>query len=77
MCKSCQANVVTYGKYRRVTVHELGCPDSWKDESRSCGWCGSEFKPEHRDQVFCDESCYCAFHGYPDPNDDDLIEEMM
>lgn len=71
MCQSCRANVVSYGKFRKVTVHELGCPDAWQDELRSCGWCGSEFKPESRDQIFCDDFCYRAYHGIPEEDDNE------
>jgi hypothetical protein len=40
-----------------VICHEHGCPDAWKDYTRTCKWCGTEFKPEDRHQRFCDEDC--------------------
>ena len=52
MCNSCEA-VMINGVY----CHEHGCPDKWTTELRECKWCGSEFEPEDRYQVFCDESC--------------------
>lgn len=64
MCQSCQV-----ARINGVLCHEIGCPDAWKDYSRTCKWCGSTFVPEDRDQVCCDEGCYCAWAGLPDPND--------
>jgi hypothetical protein len=37
--------------------HEQGCPDAWRDDSRECKWCGSHFRPQEREQWFCDEAC--------------------
>ena len=61
MCKSCEALMIN-----KVLCHERGCPDAWKDYTRECKWCGSEFKPEEKWQEFCDQSCYNAYNGYPD-----------
>ncbi len=46
-----------------VPCHELGCPSAWRDEKRKCKWCGSEFTPENRYQVTCDESCTESYNG--------------
>ena len=51
-CDSCEVLVIN-----GVICHELGCPGAWKDETRTCKWCGTEFKPEDRRQRFCDEDC--------------------
>lgn len=40
-----------------------------------CKWCGSTFRPEDRDQVCCDESCYCAWAGLPSPDDIEEFDE--
>lgn len=56
-------------------THETGCPVAWQDYTVECEWCGSEFTPETKHQRFCDDSCYCAFSGLPDPNDDYQEEE--
>lgn len=53
-CTSCKA---------MMNCHESGCPEAWRDEVRECGWCGTEFKPEERHQLFCDESCGEAFNS--------------
>lgn len=57
-CPSCEALMIN-----GVYCHEQGCPDAWKDETRECKWCGGEFKPEHRHQDCCDDSCAEAYHG--------------
>lgn len=44
-------------------THEHGCPEAWRDETRECKGCGSEFEPEDRLQVCCDESCARAYAG--------------
>lgn len=51
-CDQCEVLVIN-----GVICHERGCPDAWKDETRECKWCGTEFKPEEKDQHFCDEGC--------------------
>ena len=61
-CDSCEVLVIN-----GLRCHETGCPDSWRDETRQCRWCGSAFEPIERDQRECDESCHCAYHGYPEP----------
>lgn len=71
MCQSCQAL-----RINGVLCHEIGCPDAWKDYSRVCKWCGSTFVPDDRDQICCDESCYCAWAGLPSPDDFDDFDEL-
>ncbi len=64
MCHSCQV-VRIQGK----VCHEFGCPEAFKSETRECAWCGSKFTPKHSRDKFCDESCYRAFYGIPDPDE--------
>jgi len=61
MCDSC--NVLNING---VNCHEIGCPDAWKDREIECKWCGQKFKPEDKYQICCDDSCYCAYSGYPE-----------
>ena len=56
-CESCDVLVIN-----NVICHEIGCPDAWRDSTRNCKWCGSEFQPEDRDQMFCDESCAESYY---------------
>ena len=48
MCDSCEALMI-----QGVHCHEIGCPDAWKDQVRECKWCGDNFIPEERYQVYC------------------------
>ncbi len=64
MCNQCEILFIN-----GVKCHETGCPDSWKDEQRSCKWCGQEFKPVNQYQECCDNSCESAYCGYPDPDE--------
>lgn len=52
MCQSCEALMIN-----GVLCHEIGCPDAWRDSTRSCKWCGQEFKPDHRDEAYCTDDC--------------------
>jgi len=52
MCDQCEIVYIN-----GVKCHEIGCPDAWKDETRECKWCGYEFKPEEKNQDFCEVSC--------------------
>ena len=52
MCQSCEVMNIN-----GINCHEIGCPDSYKDELRICKWCGSEFKPDEMCQPFCDDEC--------------------
>ena len=61
MCQSCEILYINGEK-----CHETGCPDAWKDETRSCNWCGQMFVPEDREQNHCDYSCYCSDNGIED-----------
>lgn len=65
-CHSCEIMVIN-----GVRTHEHGCPDAWRDEVRECLECGSEFEPERREQVCCDESCALAYAGLSEDVDDD------
>lgn len=58
MCQSCEAVMIN-----RVHCHEQGCPDAWQNSKLECKWCGCEFTPEERGQVFCDESCAEAYNS--------------
>jgi len=51
-CHSCEIMNIN-----GIRTHERGCPDEWMDEKRECKWCGTEFKPEERNQEFCCDSC--------------------
>ena len=57
-CDSCEVLVIN-----NVICHETGCPDAWKDETRECKWCGRRFRPEERNQEFCDSDCSEAYHN--------------
>jgi len=58
MCQSCEQLTIN-----GVVTHELGCPDAWRDETRTCKWCGQPFKPTERHQVCCEHSCWVAYSG--------------
>lgn len=58
LCESCGALVIN-----GVLCHEHGCPDAWKDYKRECRFCGSEFTPGERYDLFCSHSCLMAYHG--------------
>ena len=49
-CDSCQL-VRIQGK----ACHEIGCPDSWKNQTRECHCCEFDFIPEDRFQSYCDD----------------------
>jgi hypothetical protein len=58
MCQSCEVVRVN-----GVVCHEIGCPDAWQDEVRECKECGSEFKPESKNQIFCSAGCWSMYSG--------------
>ena len=58
MCDSCEALMIN-----GVHCHETGCPDSWRDYSAECKWCGSDFMPEFKGQEICDESCADSYYN--------------
>lgn len=60
MCDQCEVLNIN-----GVNCHEHGCPDAWKDHDRECMWCGTEFKPDDKDQQFCDQRCARAYLGWP------------
>jgi len=51
-CDGCSPSIIN-----GVLCHETGCPDSWRDDSNSCEWCGQSFFAQERGQEFCDEEC--------------------
>ena len=58
MCNSCEVLYIN-----GVKCHETGCPDSYKDETRSCKWCGCEFKPYDELQNLCSEDCAESYYN--------------
>ena len=56
MCNSCEVLNIN-----GINCHEIGCPDSWKDYTRECKWCGYDFIPEESYQQFC-EDCEVLRH---------------
>jgi len=58
MCQSCKQL-----RINGVVTHETGCPDAWKDYTRTCKCCGQEFKPIERYQECCEHTCWVAYSG--------------
>lgn len=58
MCEQCEVMTIN-----GVLCHEHGCPDAWKDYERECDWCGTEFIPENRDQIYCCPSCAASYYS--------------
>jgi hypothetical protein len=75
MCDSCEILYINGNK-----CHEAGCPEQFKDEVRSCAWCGQPFEPAEASQKYCGIDCYCCdndidndetpdgFEPYPEAN---------
>lgn len=59
-CDSCQLL-----RINGVVCHEPGCTEAWQDEVRECKECGGEFKPEQRNQIFCDTHCANSCYAVP------------
>ena len=59
MCDQCEVLYIN-----GIKTHEIGCPEAWKDYTRECKWCGSEFTPEEKYQDCCCEDCAEAYYGY-------------
>ena len=57
-CDSCEVLVIN-----NLICHEIGCPNAWKDETKACKWCGRSFKPDDRNQEFCDSACAESYHS--------------
>ena len=58
MCQSCnELNI------NGINCHEQGCPDSWMDAKYECNWCGGEFVPDEKHQMFCCESCAIDYYN--------------
>lgn len=53
LCQLCSAV-----RINGILCHEHGCPESWKT-IKDCKQCGNEFKPEFRNQEYC-ENCMNA-----------------
>jgi hypothetical protein len=51
-CPSCEVLTIN-----GVRCHEHGCPDAWREKTRECAECGSDFVPEYREQTFCSDEC--------------------
>jgi hypothetical protein len=58
MCISCETV-----RINGILCHEHGCPDAWKDYTRECKWCGQLFRPETRNQDFCDDDCRESYYN--------------
>jgi len=58
MCDQCEALMIN-----GVYCHEHGCPDAWKTQKRECDWCGTEFIPEDKDQIYCSPSCIACYYS--------------
>lgn len=69
-CSQCEM-----ARINGIRCHETGCPESWRDEVRSCENCGSRFKPESKGDRFCDGGCYASFYGLETDDDDDASSE--
>lgn len=58
MCASCEVFYIN-----GVKCHELGCPDSWRDDNRSCEWCDGDFVPKFKEQNCCSADCASDYYG--------------
>ena len=58
MCDGCEVVNIN-----GCNCHEYGCPDAWKDYTRYCKWCGYEFTPVDKCQLFCDETCTEVYYS--------------
>jgi hypothetical protein len=63
MAKACNSCEILY--INGIRTHESGCPEAWKEEERSCKWCGTPFIPEERHQECCGHTCHVAYHNVP------------
>ena len=73
MCNSCQMLNIN-----GIPCHELGCPEAWRSEIRSCRECGTDFRPESPLQYDCSPECTSSYWGldtYGDEIDSNEIEE--
>jgi hypothetical protein len=57
-CRSCEQL-----RINGTVTHEMGCPDAWRDEIRSCKWCGIQFFAEEQHQDCCGHTCQVVYHG--------------
>lgn len=56
MCNQCEVLNIN-----GINCHEINCPDSWKDYTVTCEFCGTEFTPEYKGQEYCSQECYQAY----------------
>lgn len=66
MCESCEALTVN-----GVLCHEVGCPDAWMGEVRTCFECGCDFRAEERYQRCCWDCLRAEDHADDHVCDDD------
>lgn len=73
-CNSCEMLAIN-----NVPCHEQGCPEAWKTSTVECKWCGFEFTPEERGQVYCEDSCANSALGLDDgqPSEYDEWQDYM
>ncbi len=57
-CHSCEVLYIN-----GIRCHETRCPDAWQDYKLECKWCGQEFVPEDRYQLFCDSTCQESYNS--------------
>ncbi len=57
-CPSCDSATVN-----GIFVHELGCPDSYKEILTKCSWCGQSFEADRLHREFCSEDCAEAYYN--------------
>lgn len=65
MCTQCEVLSIN-----GALSHEIGCPKSWKEETRHCAWCGQLFTPAHKHEYCCCEDCKMAFYNEDIPDED-------
>lgn len=56
-CDSCEVLVIN-----NIVCHEHGCPEDWKDETRTCKWCGTKFRAKHSSDLFCSDDCQQTYY---------------
>ena len=57
-CEQCEVMTIN-----GIRCHETGCPIAYKDQTRECKECGSDFIPESNQQNCCDHVCYVNYNG--------------
>jgi hypothetical protein len=59
LCTSCEVLYIN-----GIKCHERGCPEAYKDETRECQWCGTDFTPESKQDVCCSPCCNAGYFNY-------------